>query len=451
MSGTMLAPDTGESQRTLARFRSETEALASEREPAATRLTLFIAAAVVVGSLIAGAFISIDRVVSGSGHLVTREPTVVVQSLNRAIIKSIEVKPGDRVRAGDRLATLDATFASADVAQIEVQIDSLNAEIARLEAERDERKLDIAAIPPRYASLQNELYLQRQAQRGEQLKSLESRIAQVKSSVVKFANEQKRYGERAKVMTEVEDMRRQLAAQQVGSRLTLLQAMDQRLEILRNLDFGTNALAEAEHQLSYVQAERDAFLEQWRSQVTAELVQKRTLRDSASEQLSKARKTEALVNLTAPADAVVLQIAKLSVGSVLTEASPLFTLVPLNAAIEAEVSIDARDIGFIRTGDRVALKLEAYNYLKHGYAEGRVMVISEDAFSSAGDAAKASVRPFYKAIVAIEKGDLRNVPGGFRLMPGMPLTADVIVGDRTLLSYLTHGLLRSLDEAMREP
>lgn len=437
--------------RVIARFRTETEALSQEKEPVIARLTLFIVTgAIVLGFILAG-LVSIDRVVTGTGQLVTHEPTVVVQSLNRAIIKSINVKAGDRVKAGDLLATLDSTFATADAAQLDVQIESLDAEIGRLQAERDGRPFATAGLSDRYATLQQSLYAQRQAQRTEQLKSLEAKIAQAEATIVKYTTEQKRYGERAKVSSEIEGMRRQLAQQQVGSKLMLLQAMDQRLEILRNLDFGANALTEAEHQRETALAERDAFIEQWRTQVNADLVQKQTTRDATAEQLAKARKNEDLVNLYAPADAVVLQVAKLSVGSVLTEASPLFTLVPLNAALEAEISIDARDIGFIRTGDRVAVKLEAYNYLQHGHAEGHVKVISEDAFNTSDDGGKTAVRPFYKATVVLDKTDLSNVPHGFRLIPGMPVTGDVIVGDRTLLSYLSHGFLRSLNEAMREP
>lgn len=447
---TLLSP-ARTNDRLIARFRTETEALSQEKEPVAARLTLFIVAgAILLGFVLAG-LVSIDRVVTGTGQLVTHEPTVVVQSLNRAIIKSINVKAGDRVKTGDLLATLDSTFVTADVAQLDVQIESLDAEIARLEAERDNRPFAADGLSERYAALQRSLYGQRQAQRSEQLKSLEAKIAQVDATIVKYTTEQKRYGERAKVSSEIEGMRRQLAQQQVGSKLMLLQAMDQRLEILRNLDFGANALTEAEHQRETALAERDAFIEQWRTQVNTDLVQKQTTRDATAEQLAKARKNEDLVNLYAPADAVVLQVAKLSVGSVLTEASPLFTLVPLNAALEAEVSIDARDIGFIRAGDRVAVKLEAYNYLQHGYAEGHVKVISEDAFNTADDGGKTAVRPFYKATVVLDKTDLSNVPNGFRLIPGMPVTGDVIVGDRTLLSYLSHGFLRSLNEAMREP
>lgn len=442
---------TASTAQTIARFRSETDALSQEREPIAARMTLMIVTGAILLGFVLAAFVSIDRVVTGTGQLVTHDPTIVVQSLNRAIIKSINVKAGDRVRAGDLLATLDSTFAAADVAQLAVQVESLDAEIARLEAERDDRPFEATGLAERYAVMQQSLYSQRRAQRNEQLRSLDSKIAQTEATIVKFTNDQKRYGERAKVMNEVESMRRKLAEQQVGSRLTLLQAMDQRLEILRNLDYETNALLEASHQLETARAERESFVEQWRTQINVDLVNKRTTHDAILEQLAKARKTEDLVNLTAPTDAVVLQVAKLSVGSVLTEASPLFTLVPLNAAIEAEISIDARDIGFIRTGDRVAVKLEAYNYLEHGYAEGHVKVISEDAFTTAQDGGKIAVRPFYKATVVLDKPALANVPDSFRLMPGMPVSGDVIVGDRTILSYLTHGLLRSLNEAMREP
>jgi hemolysin D len=230
----------------------------------------------------------------------------------------------------------------------------------------------------------------------------------------------------------------------------MLQAMDQKLEIMRNMDLASNGMAEANHQIETARAERESFLEQWRTQANLELVKQQTARDTALEQLVKAQKTQDLVDLRAPADAVVQQIAKLSVGSVLTEAVPLFTLVPLNAPLQAEVAIDARDIGFIREGDPVSIKVEAYNYLRHGTVEGRVKMISEDTFKQDQNS-QAAVRPYYRALVTIDKVALANVPAEFKLNTGMPVTADVKVGERTLLSYLTHGALRSLNEGMREP
>lgn len=443
------APTTA-SRRTVARFQSEVENLACENEPVAQRYTLAIIVGAILLSLALASVVKIDRIVTGIGQLSTQDPTVVVQSLNRAIIKTINVKPGDSVKAGDILATLDPTFATADVAQLEVQIESYDAEIARLNAELAGAPLRLEDVPARYGALQMSLYRQRQIQMTEQLRALDSKIELSSATVTKLQADQARYSERAKIVSEVEEMRRTLAQQQTGSKLNLLQATDQRLEILRSMDMAANGMAEAAHQVETARAERESFLEQWRTQANLDLVKHQTARDAAIEQLVKARKTQELVDLRAPADAVVQQVARLSVGSVLTEGVPLFTLVPANAPLEAEVAIDARDIGFIRNGDPVSIKLEAFNFLRHGTVEGHVKLISEDAFKQDQNS-QAAVRPYYRALVSLGDVTLANTPAGFKLNTGMPVTADVKVGERTLLSYLTHGALRSLNEGMREP
>lgn len=432
----------------LARFTSEVEALSSEREPRAARATLLIAAGAIACGLLLASQARIDRIVTGSGQLATQERTVVVGSLNRAIIKSIDVREGDMVRAGQVLTTLDPTFAEADVAQLEVQLQSLDAEIARLDAEIAGGPLDIGRLSPGYAALQTGLMTQRANERAEKLRGYDAKIAQQESAIAKLTANRARYDERGKLMREVEDMRRKLAEQQVGSRLMLLQAMDQRLEVLRNADFDANSLEEARHLRDSLRSDRETFQEQWRTQAQLDLIKNRTTRDATLEQLTKAQKNQDLVTLRAPSDGIVQQIGKFSVGSVLTEGVPLVTLVPLNAKMETEVSIDARDVGFIRPGDPVTLKLAAYDYLEHGHVEGTVRTISEDAFSQQGG---QPIRPFYKAIITIDRTALRNVPDSFRLNPGMPVTADVKVGTRSLLSYLVRGALRTADEAMREP
>jgi len=433
---------------TLARFRSEVEALAQEREPRLARATLLIAGGALIVGLLLASQARIDRIVTGAGQLSTAERTVVVGTLNRAIIKSIDVREGDQVRAGQVLTTLDPTFAEADVAQLQVQLQSLDAEIARLDAELADEPLDESALAESYALMQRSLMAQRAAQKAEQLRGFDSKISQQDATIAKLTSNRQRYAERGKIMREVEDMRRKLTEQQVGSRLMLLQAMDQRVEILRNAESDTHSLVEASHQRDSLRSERETFLEQWRTQAQIDMMKARTTRDGAIEQLAKAKKTQDLVTLRAPSDGIVQQIGKFSVGSVLTEGAPLVTLVPLNAMMETEVAIDARDIGFVQPGDPVTLKLAAYNFLEHGHVEGTVRTISEDAFSQQGN---QSVRPYYKATIVIDRVALRNVPASFRLNPGMPVTADIKVGTRSLLSYIARGAMRTVGEAMREP
>jgi hemolysin D len=379
----------------------------------------------------------------------------VVQALDPSIIKTLEVHEGQRVKAGEVLATLDPTFATADVSALNLQLASLNAQIARSEAELAQRPFEPPAsadpAAARYGELQKAYYQQRKAQFEAQIRSYDEQMSQTKATIAKLQNNQARYGDRAKLAKEVEDMRATLAAAQVGSRLNLLTATDQKTELLRNVEFERNALVESQHQLEATTATRNAFREQWFGQASQELVTARNQRDAALQQLEKATKHKDLVRLAAAEDAVVLKVAKLSVGSVLKEGDSLFYLAPLRSPMEAEVKIEARDVGFIRPGDPVRLKFDAFNFVEHGTAEGKLRWISEGAFTTNEDGGSQPTEPYYKGRIELTNVDLRNVPDGFRLIPGMTVAGDIHIGTRSLLMYAVTGALQGMGEAMREP
>jgi hemolysin D len=434
-------------------FQSETAEVREDPEPAQLRLTLHALAALVVTLLAVTVFMQIDRVVtSNSGQIVTTEPTIVLQALDPSIIKSLDVQEGQRVKRGQLLATLDPTFATADVSAAKSQIANLEAQIARAEAELDHRDFNPSsgtAPQSAYMALQKAYFLQRKGQFEAQLLAYNEQIAQNKATIRKLKDDLDHYGNRVKILQEIENMRASLAAAQVGSRLNLLTATDQRVEILRTEDFDRNALAEAEHQLASTIANRDAFVQQWLGQASQELVTARSTLDTTRQQLAKAAKHQDLVRLEAPEDAVVLKLAKLSVGSVLKEADPFITLAPLHSSVEAEVHIAARDIGFVRPADSATVKLDPFNFIEHGIVSGTVRWISEGAFIQ--DDNGNPVDPYYKARIALTKVELTAVPDSFRLVPGMTLTADINVGSRSVFMYMLRGVIRGVGEAMREP
>ncbi|HTQ35382.1 MAG TPA: HlyD family secretion protein, partial [Stellaceae bacterium] len=112
--------------------------------------------------------------------------------------------------------------------------------------------------------------------------------------------------------------------------------------------------------------------------------------------------------------------------------------------------VAARDIGFIRAGDAVTIKLDAYNFVDHGTVEGMVRSISEGSFTT-DDQSGQTTEPYYKVRVKLDTITLRNVPPGFRLVPGITLKGDIHIGTRSLFSALFSGIIGSFDEAMREP
>lgn len=435
-------------------FQSETAEIREGPEPLQLRLTLYALASLLVSMIVIAVLMPMDRVVTSSaGVVVTTEPIVVLQALDPSIIKSLDIQDGDRVKDGQLLATLDPTLAAADVSALRLQIASLEAEIARCEAELAQQPFDppAATLPGAagYMALQKSYYDQRKAQFDAQMRANDEQIAQIRATIAKLRSDQTRYDDRAKISTEIEAMRASLAASQFGSRLNLLTATDQRLEILRTLEFDRNSLVESEHQLAAAVSNKDAFAQQWFGQVSQELLTARNSLDNAREQLAKAVKHQDLVRLEAPEDAVVLKLAKLSVGSVLKQGDPFINLAPLRSPLEAEAHIAARDVGFVRAGDATTIKLDAFNFVEHGTVEGKVRWISEGAFTL--DDNNNTVDPYYKVRVALSAVELRNVPPSFRLIPGMTLTADIQVGTRSVFMYLIRGLVRGINEAMREP
>jgi HlyD family secretion protein len=96
------------------------------------------------------------------------------------------------------------------------------------------------------------------------------------------------------------------------------------------------------------------------------------------------------------------------------------------------------------------MKVDAFNAAEHGTASGKVRWISEGAFTTDEDG-KPLDYTYYKARCSVDASNFRDVPGNFRLIPGMTLQGDIKVGTRSVAMYILGGMVRSVGEAMREP
>jgi hemolysin D len=441
-------------QAAIKRFQSETDAIREAPEPVWARMTVFLLGGMLASLLVVSLVTSMDRVVvSQYGTIVPLRAINVYQALDASIIKTVDVREGDRVEAGQLLATLDPTFAAADVQQLRSQIASLEAQIARDEAELAGKPLVFAETSDpekkKYQALQLAYYEQRMAQYKEQANSFDAKSRQLQATLVKLKTDVGTYLNREKIALKIEDMRTTLADNGTGSQLNMLISQDARLEVTRALESARNNIIEAQHQLEATKSDREAFTQQWYASLSQDLVTSRNTLDTARSQLDKAVRKQDLVQWTAQEAAIVLTKAKLSVGSVLKEGEVLFTLMPLNAPLEGEARISSRDIGFVRVGDPCTLKIDAFQFIEHGWAEGKVRWISEGAFTV--DDNNKDVEAYYKLRCTVDWTNFRNVPENFRLIPGMTMAADIKVGTRSVAMYMLRGTARGFSEAMREP
>ncbi|HYD64571.1 HlyD family type I secretion periplasmic adaptor subunit [Azospirillum sp.] len=427
--------------------------------PWAARAVLYALLAMVVTALVWAWASQVDKVVSARGRLVTTPPTVVVQPIETSIIRTIEVQVGQRVEKGQMLATLDPTFAQADLSQMRSRMRAVSALIGRLEAELAGQPFAVDAAPgakeaDEALTTQASLYRQRMAQYQARLKSFEEAIAQKRAAQETNRRDQIVLKQRADALAEIETMRSQLLKTQSASRLNVLEATNLKLEVERDRQLSVYRAEELDHELANALSERTAFIEEWRQKLLEELIQGQRERDQVFDALEKAKKRSELVALASPVEGIVQEVARKSAGSVVREAEPVVTLVPLDTPIEAEARVEARDIGNIRVGDNVRLKIDAFPFQKHGVIAGKVRAISHDSFTHEGQAAamaEAGAEAFYVVRVSFDKVTLRDVPPTTRLIPGMTLTGEIVVGKRDVLSYFIYPVIRVFDESIREP
>ncbi|WP_377702472.1 HlyD family type I secretion periplasmic adaptor subunit [Pseudoduganella sp. UC29_71] len=419
--------------------------------PAFARITLPVLALALTAFVVWASLSELEQVVVARGRLINPLPNIVVQPLETSIVQKIEVRVGQVVRKGERLATLDPTFVQADEDQLRSKLRSLTTQSDALAQELSGK----AATPAAGGSdadgrLQANLASERRANFQAQLKRMEENIARLQASAETNRHDQEVLAARLKSVREMETMQEKLVAQQYGARMQLLAAQDKRLEVERDQLLTKNKALEIQRELASLQAEKAAFDRSWRQKAMEDMLVISRERSDVQEQLQKADKRHQLVSLVAPADGVVLEIAKLSSGSIVREAEAFFTLVPLSAQLEAEVQIDALDVGYMKPGDLVHVKVDAFPFQRHGDISAKVRTISQDAFRR--DSAQAQgLDAYYLGRIALGDKPLRAMPAHARLLPGMTLSAEIVVGKRTVLSYLLWPLTKAVSESAREP
>jgi hemolysin D len=440
-------------------FQSPSTAITTAPIPMSARGTVWIIASMFATVAIASSVIPIDRVVTAQGRVVSQSPTLVVQPLEAAIVRSIEVRDGESVRAGQVLARLDPTFAAADVGTLAAQVSSLQAQVSRMQAEADGRPFTYTGLDPNL-SLQAAIFAQRQAEYNYKLENYAQKTNGLVAAIARSNSDAVGYRSRLQVATNVEQMRRDLERLQVGSKLNTLAAMDSRTEMERFMHNAEETAASAQRDLAALVAERGGYVQNWHADVSEKLSEATSKLSDARESLNKAQLRRQLVELRADRDATVLTVAKVSVGSVLQSGQQFITLVPDDAPLEVEANISGRDDGFVHVGDPVAVKFDTFPYSQYGLAHGTVRTISADSFTAQDDQRNPtgavpmpgnSSEPYYRARITIDRVALHDTPSGFRLMPGMPVTADIKVGKRTVMSYLLGRVLPVASEGMREP
>ncbi len=395
----------------------------------------------------------IDKIVVADGRLVTTRQNITMKPLERSVIKTVHVLPGQRVSPGQLLFTFDVTGNRADLQRLIEQRVSLLAQQERLNAELNRVPFTPAESSGNDYRLQSKIFESRNLYFQEKNNTYDENIRRLEVTIEALEQSLVKYKERQEALKKIEDIFVTLHEKNATSTKELLQTQIEVIGMDIQVDQQTAQLLEYRHQLQALKAEKNSFLTDWRRQIIEELVEVDRNLISVDKQIPRAEMLVENAELRAPCAAVVHEIAPFQEGSAVREAESLITLVPLTEKMEAEVDIPAKDIGHVKLDDSARLKFDAYPFQQYGTLDGKLRYISQDAFTRAPAESMQSTdgQPSYYQGRMVISGRFNGRNEHLPLIPGMRLRAEIKVGERTVISYLFYPFIKAMDESLREP
>lgn len=410
------------------------------------RIIVALALIIVLISL----FGTLDIVVVAKGKLIPNARVKTIQPAITGVVRQISVRDGQRVKEGDPLLTLDTTQAAADSDKAHASKLDAALAIARSEAlliAQQRGKLPIVSAVDGATTDDNQ-----QAQNYA--------VGLYREYQDKFASAQaeleKRKGELNTTLREIEKL-------QATAPLTRKAANDYKAlavgRYVANIDYlaKEQAALEQEHELAAQLSHRQqltAAITQQQAEIAATTSQFRRVQldeiNKASQQLTqsksdetKAQTRQGLLAMTAPVTGTVQQLAVHTLGGVVTVAQAVMEIVP-DDAVEVQINVENKDIGFVKIGQDGIVKIEAFPYARFGYLKGQIVSLSNNSSQDRklGLVFVANIKLTTNHIVINDK----SVP----LTPGMEVTAEIKTGTQSVAHYFLDPLMQTSQESMRE-
>ncbi len=400
------------------------------------------------------AFGRLDIVAVAQGKLVPLSRIKIVQPAEAGVVKQILVQEGESVKQGQVLMRMDAVLSDADTRSLQEDIQRHVLTLRRIDAELAGKSLTrLTDDPP-------EMFKEAQAQYGANRLAYQSALGEQQSILNKSAEDLAVVRETLSKLQQVLPLYReqeaayaQLGRDGFAGKLMVADKQRERIETEQDLKAQSFAIRSAEASMQQADKRMTQISAEYRRVLQAERAVSAAQTDKLRQDLAKQQHRQALLELRAPQDGVVKDLATHTVGTVTSPGTVLLTLVPQMEPLQAEVWISNEDIGFVRPSQPVKLKLGAYTFQKYGMLRGKVSQVSADASevpASHATTAEASPGLAYKAVVALSSQRLVADGKAHTLAPGMQVSAEILLGTRTVLEYVLSPIRGAFQAAAQE-
>jgi hemolysin D len=452
-----------------------------ETPPSPIRMAIIIFfAAFVVVALTWTYFGRFDIVAIAQGKFQPPGRVKVVQPVETAKVQRIAVTNGTKVKKGDVLIAFEDQDALADLETIKLATLALEAEIMRRSVGIDfiaERKPDNQFT---LTDITWPLTIPEVIQKREE-SVIRADIAQLHTSLmakeaeINLKNSEKNsLGEliaaQENILSNLHErveMRLSLTKTGSASRASLIDGKEVLLKESALLTGYRGNYVEAEASLKVLSSERERLIQAFLTEYTQKMADADKAREELIQRLIKAQTRLNHMTLKSPADGFVQASMIFTVGQVVTPAQEIMRIVPEGKTLEIEAYLPNKDVGFVKIGQDVAVKIESFPWTRYGILAGKISHVAQDAVPMAdasgieGNTARAIESQTFSGAqrvqnlvfpitVSIENNEIIVDGSNITVTPGMAATVEIKTGSRRIMEYLFSPLFEVSNEAMRE-
>jgi hemolysin D len=421
-----------------------------------------------VGVAIAWSCIGEISVVStAQGKFIPDGRVKQIQPMETSVVKAIHVKEGQHVKAGEVLLELDPTINAAELQSSSRQLGINRMEQARLAAELGNTAPKYAGAPeePGLVALQENLRRSREATYASKLAEAEALVSEKESALAGAQATLRKYEELTELSKQREEDARPLLTTGALSRLDYMQVKQDLVTNLNDFAAQAKAVEQARHARTEVMHQLDGVRHGRATDIYTDLDKKIYDASSLVGSVDKARQLYDLKWLRSPVDGLVQRVDVTTTGGVVTPAQSLVTIVPDGTPIIVEASLSNEDVGYVRLGQDVEIKVDTFPFQKYGTLKGKLVWISPDAeeknqggdsgngntsnSKSAPDPKAAKSTYMYKVHVQPEKTMFIVDGMPTPIQVGMTVQTDITTDHRKIVEFFLSPLIKYLDEGLK--
>jgi HlyD family secretion protein len=423
------------------------------------RIVLYIALALFGVMLAWACFGRLDIIAVAQGKLIPSSYVKIVQPAESGVLREILVGDGQEVKAGQVLLRMDTQVTDADQATVETDLLLRRLQLRRIESEM--AGVAFTAQPGERPDLIQQVSAQALANRRayeSQLESERAALAKSEQDLRAAMDMESRLKQTVPIYQETEAAHQNLAKEGFISRLALLDKTRERIEKEQELKAQTHQVASLHAGIEQSRKRLAQITSTYRQQLQNERSEANGQRLKLEQESGKQAYRRNLMELRAPQDGIVKDLATHTAGTVVSPGTILLSLVPRNDPVKAEVWVTNEDAGWVEVNQKVKVKLTAFPFNKYGMVNGYVEYVSPDAAElpdtrerDRKDTREHVMPPSgFRALVVLDSPYLERDGKKFQVTAGMVVSAEVNLGSRTVMEYLLSPVEKVSREAGRE-